>query len=79
MTIMNKVTKVPVTFRSMLQRLNRRLALDGKELRSARGRQAKKMFGDYVVIDVKTGTSEKADPVKLARETGALRDWEEVT
>jgi hypothetical protein len=75
---MNKITRVPVTFRSMRQRLNRRLALEGKELRSARGRQAKKMFGDWVVIDAKTGSSEKADPVKLARETGALKDWEEV-
>ncbi len=78
---MVKTARVPVTLKSVIQRLNRKLEKEEKMLKAARGAKAKHLFGDYVVVDIRNGYVIPPKPVdveKLAREVGALREWEEV-
>ena len=74
---------VPVTTRAMLQRLDRRLRSKGKMLKSPRGWADRSALGDYFIVNLDSGkvadcklTEEKLEA--MARELGALRDWEEV-
>lgn len=73
-------TKVPVTERALLQRLNRKLAADGQAVRSARGEAAKHM-GRFFTLDWRqtavTGTN--VDIEELGRELEVLQPWERLT
>lgn len=70
--------KVPVTPRALIQRINRRLATDNEVLKAARGARMQQEVGDYYIVDLSRNavTRTSANPEKLARELGVLKDWE---
>ncbi|MGD0115622.1 MAG: hypothetical protein ABSC13_06425 [Dehalococcoidia bacterium] len=69
---------VPVSRRALVQRINRKLALNGEALRKGRGRWADEM--GYYIIDVNGNllVAKDCDLVALGRELGVLRGWESV-
>jgi Domain of unknown function (DUF6602) len=71
---------VPVTLRSVLQRINRKLAKQGEVLKATRGERARSQMGDFFVIDASRNFLVQAnvDPEALARELGVLNPWESV-
>jgi hypothetical protein len=72
-------TTVPITFRALQQRLNRRLAHEGQILKKARGRYATQVGAWYVVNGRLHRVDQcHVDPVALAQELGVLHDWETV-
>lgn len=75
---MGKLRKVPVTLRAVIQRINRKLAPDNEVLKAARGARMQQEVGDYYIVDFSKNavTRMDADPEKLARELGVLKDWE---
>lgn len=70
--------KVTITMRAVLQRINRRLASDKKQLRSSWGVAAADELGDYYLLDLKKSTidTKKVDPVALAKRLGVMKPWE---
>ena len=78
---MAKAMKVPVTERSVVARVNRRLASDGEQLKPARSERLRAQVGDWYVLDVKlNGISRKDVNLEaIARACGALQDWETVS
>jgi hypothetical protein len=72
--------KVPITLRALIQRINRKIAADGKRLRAARGRMADEFGAYYTVRDnviVQTFRTTN-DVVSYARDIGVLAAYEEV-
>jgi hypothetical protein len=76
-----KAMKVPVTERSVVARVNRRLQANGEMLKPARGEQVRAQVGDWYVLDVKAKgvVREDVNLEAIARELGALKDWEVVS
>jgi hypothetical protein len=75
--------RVAVTMRALTQRLNRRLKAQDEMLASPRGRRSRFDLGDYFIVDARNGfiIEKKISPKRLeeiAREHGALKEWEEV-
>ena len=78
-------TKVPVTMRALVQRINRKLAKDDQQLRKHRG---PRFFsgswglspGDYYIRDVRHPNivEWQVDVEELGHETGVLRPWEKL-
>ena len=77
---MTATQTVPVTERALLQRINRRLAKDGEQVRKARTERARLELGDYYRIDVSgnviVGKDEHLE--KLGAELGLLQKYEHV-
>jgi hypothetical protein len=71
-------TKVPVSARALLQRLNRVLAQDDLLLKKARGAGVVQQLGEYYVIDTRVnGVVEKdVDLEAFARKRLAMAAWE---
>ena len=78
MMVKAKAMKVPVTERSVVARVNRRLASDGEQLKPARSERVRAQVGDWYVLNVKAKgvVREDVSLEVIARELGALRDWE---
>jgi hypothetical protein len=70
--------RAPISLRALVQRINRRLAADGRTLRSPRGHGNAAPLGDYFVTDDRGVVVAGVQPEKLGREIGVLRPWEEV-
>jgi hypothetical protein len=71
--------KLKVTMRSVIQRINRKLAADGEVLRAARSARARFDHGDYFVVSERAGIHPShVDPEEMARELGVLKTWEQV-
>jgi hypothetical protein len=72
-------SKVGITSRALIQRINRKLAPD-EVLKTARTERVRLEFGDYYVIDVGiNGIIEKdVDLESLGHRLGVLRAWEEL-
>ncbi len=70
--------RVPVGERSLIQRLNRRLAKDSQKLYASRSRAAVSNFGKFYIADTSTGeiTASLIDLEGLARDLGVLHPWE---
>jgi hypothetical protein len=71
-------TKVPVTARALVQRINRCLVRDGMKLKKTKGVQAFLTLGDYFTIDT-TGNyviDKKVDIEYLGRKRRVLAAWE---
>jgi hypothetical protein len=70
--------KVPVTTRALLQRVNRKLAADGMQLKATRGMRAVADLGDFYVIDASRNfvVDKYVNIEELGRKVGALRPWE---
>ena len=76
-----KAMKLPVTERSVVARVNRRLQAAGEQLKPARSEQVRAQVGDWYVLDVKRNgvVREDVNLEAIARELGALADWEVVS
>jgi hypothetical protein len=72
------ITKVPITERALLRRINRRLAANHETLKSPRGEAARRELGYYYRLDLANNTIKAAnvDLGELGRELGVLRLWE---
>jgi len=72
--------KVPVTVRSAIQRINRRLKPDNEMLKTARGRYMRMQVGDYYIVNFNRNfiLHTNVDPELLGRELGVLHEWERV-
>jgi hypothetical protein len=70
---------VPVTTRAVIQRINRLLAAEGKELKKTRGILAERDLGDYYVCNSDSVLSHHVDLETLGREMGALQSYEVLT
>jgi hypothetical protein len=80
---MARTTKVPVTMRALLQRLNRKLYHDGLVLRKRRGKprtHSHWRLGKYYIVDLDHGIVVRAQvrPEAWGRKYGVLADFEEV-
>jgi hypothetical protein len=64
-------SKVPITLRALIQRLNRKLAHEGERLVATR-------TGGYYLIEGQRVVEKEVDLIKVARTLGVLRPWEEV-
>jgi len=73
-------TKVPVSERALIQRINRKLRPDDEILKVARGARAEQDCGRYYIVDFRKNImmTKDVDPEALARELGVLRDYEQV-
>jgi len=79
---MAKPKRVPITMRALLQRINRKLALEGRAgqgLKAMRG-GARDGIGDYYLLDFDTNfiSNPNVDPEALGRKLGVLAEWEEL-
>jgi hypothetical protein len=78
----NNKNRIPITERALIQRVNRALVREdgpiGRKLIKTRGERAKLDLGDYFVLNqLHNFVDEKdVDPESLARELGALADYE---
>ena len=72
--------RVPVGERSLVQRLNRRLAKDHQKLCMSRSRAARSEFGKFYIADTATGevTAALLDLQGLGRDLGVLQPWEQL-
>ena len=66
---------VPVSVRALFQRVARRLAAEGKQLKSTRGELALRDLGAHYVVE-RDNSVVPIDLEKLGRETGALEAHE---
>lgn len=73
-----KKQTVPVTERALLQRVNRALANEGKQLQKARGGTARLELGDYYTVNVQRNfvVQKDVDLEELGRKLNSLRPYE---
>jgi hypothetical protein len=72
---------VKVSWRTLTQRLNRRLKRDHQQLMSPRGRSDRGQLGDYFTVSHGRIAATHVTPETIetmARDLGVLRQWEEV-
>jgi hypothetical protein len=76
-----KPRKIGVTMRAVIQRINRKLALDLKVLKTTRGDWHSNDLGHYYMIDLRGNymLHKSVDPEELAHKLGVLKGWEAVT
>jgi hypothetical protein len=69
-----------VSMKSLMQRVNRKLAEQGERLRKTRSVRDFCNLGEYFTVDVQHNcvVRHHVDPEALARELGALQPWERV-
>lgn len=75
--------KVPVTTRAVVQRINRKLAGEGRlgrKLKATRGGRWRSTVGDFYVLDIDRNlvVEQHVNPEALARKLGVLEPWEQV-
>ena len=70
--------RVPVSARAILQRINRKLKPDWKQLKTGRGLLLERTVGRYYVIRRNCVTQQYVDVEDLARELKVLQSWEEL-
>jgi hypothetical protein len=77
---MSKPTKVSVSLRAVLARINRKIKDDDLMIKTARGMTDRVNVGDYYVLNCRLNGVVKrdVDPEDYAREVGALKSWEQV-
>ena len=75
-----KATKIPVTMRAIVQRINRALEPNDQVLRKVRGARAEQELGEYYVLNFSRNyiVEKDVDPEMLARSLGVLSDAEAV-
>ena len=67
-----------VSRKALIQRINRRLAREGKALRSFRSRQDRMEYGEFYTVIAETSLflGSHADLEELGRDLGVLREGE---
>jgi hypothetical protein len=77
-----RAIKTPVAMRSLIARINRKLAPQGMRLKTARGERVRQSVGDYYVIDTRLNVVvhryRDCSPEDVARELGVLKPYEQV-
>jgi hypothetical protein len=73
-------TKVLVSERALIQRINRKLQAADEVLKASRGARMEQECGRYYVLNFRRNfvATAHVDPEALGRELGALRDYERV-
>jgi hypothetical protein len=73
-------TMAAVSLRALIQRINRKLALDDEKLKASRGARAIQDLGDYYILDFSRNviSAKYVDPESLGREMEVLAPWESV-
>lgn len=72
---------VPVSTRALVQRINRILSKEGKQLKATRGAQAQQTLGEYYIAGIGTTSRQVAKAgnlENLGRSLGALRPYEQL-
>jgi hypothetical protein len=71
-------TKVPITMKAIVQRINRKLKADDEALKKTRGTRAYLDLGDWYVLNVNRNwiSAHHVDPEELGRELGVPQEWE---
>ncbi len=71
-------TKVPISERALIARINRKLKPDSERLKKLRGDRGLMDLGRYYIIDLKNGllTQANVDLEETARSMGVLQPWE---
>jgi hypothetical protein len=69
---------VPVSTRAISQRLNRLLAVEGKELRKTRGGPALDALGRYYILGNNSVLSHHINLEQFARKLGVLAEHEQL-
>jgi hypothetical protein len=71
-------SKVPVSVRAIVQRINRVLQENDRQLKAARGGRALQACGRFYVINVKSNTvvQHNVDLSELAQELGTIKPFE---
>jgi len=79
---MAKASKVPVSERAIIQRINRALAPRDMVLRTARGQQMQLDVGHWYVVNTRINgvvqPYKHMDLADIAQDVGVLRGWEEI-
>jgi len=73
-------SKVPVSMRGLIGRINRKLAPDFQKLCKTREGRAQAELGDFYIVEYRRNfvADTRVDPEDLGRELGVLRDYETV-
>src|SRR4029450_4286355 len=73
-------TKVPVSERALVQRLNRHLSKEGQVLKKLRGERWRGDLGDYYIVDEHRNivAASHGNPGASAQELSVLAAWETV-
>lgn len=74
------MSKVSVTSRALIQRINRAIAAKDEILKKSRGAIAEQDLGAYFVIDASRNIVlwKEVDLEQFGREVGALKEYEEL-
>jgi hypothetical protein len=81
------VRRVPITMRALTQRINRKLAEQGEQLRKygpppemgSPADEAYRELGDWYIVSPEYGVRrDHVDPVELGKELGVIQKWETV-
>ncbi|MBL9083047.1 MAG: hypothetical protein JNK76_14630 [Planctomycetales bacterium] len=77
---MTRVKTIPITKRALLQRINRALNKEDRQLKKAVGARLQQNVGEYYVVDLRLNAVAMldVDPVELARKLDVLQPWERV-
>ena len=75
-----KATKVPISVRAVIQRINRKLKQDLEALKVSRSERMRFDVGRYYIVDYSINAIQhhNFDPEALGRELGVLKAWEQV-
>ena len=70
--------KVPVSMRSLLGRINRKLVKEEEVLKTLRGNRHLHDLGRHYIVSTRSGSVRAAhvSPAMLAQELGVLQTWE---
>lgn len=71
-------TKIPVSERALVARINRKLRQDAEALHRSRGTRFWSDLGDYYIVDFRRNSLVRGhvDIEELAHELGVLKPWE---
>ena len=75
---MKTKTKIPVSERALVARINRKLAHDGEKLYKSRTMWANLMVGDHYILDVERNftSGQPVDLKSLGKKLGVLKPYE---
>jgi len=73
-------TRLKITERALIQRINRKLKQDGEQLRAARSQRMETSVGRHYIVNVERNfiAYQNVDPEELGRKLGVIQPWEEL-
>lgn len=75
-----KGTRLAVSERALIQRINRKLKEDGQQVRTTRSERMERQVGRHFIVDLTQNliTQQNVDIEALGRKLKVLQDWEEL-